>query len=370
MPPPPETLSDVLRARIARNGPILVEDWMATCLGDSQYGYYMTRDPLGSRGDFTTAPEISQMFGELLGLWAIVVWQQMHMPARVNLVELGPGRGTLMADALRAGAGVPGFLDAVQVHMVETSPVLQSRQRETLQSARPPLTWHTDVDALPEGPMIVLANEFLDALPVRQYVYQKGTWHHRAITWAEGAFKFVATDSVAPDLIPAPFRTAAEGAIYEESPAVRAVVENLAGRLSVQGGAALFIDYGHAVGGLGDTLQAVSRHGYADALAAPGDVDLTAHVDFAALAACARKTGAAVWGPLTQAGLLQRLGIDERAATLAAAIGTERAGEISAQHQRLTNVDAMGHLFKALAITHPALPAPPSFETPIPMRNR
>ncbi len=368
--PPPETLGNILRARIKRDGPISVEDWMATCLGDPQYGYYMTRDPLGSRGDFTTAPEISQMFGELLGLWAVVVWQQMHMPARVNLVELGPGRGTLMADALRAGAGVPGFLDAVQVHMVETSPTLKSRQRETVQSARSPVTWHADIDALPDGPMIVLANEFLDALPVRQYVYHKGTWRHRAVTWAEGAFTFVAADAVDPEPIPAPFRTAAEGAIYEDSPAVRAVMENLAGRLSAERGAALFVDYGHTVGGLGETLQAVSRHGYADPLAHPGDVDLTAHVDFAALAACARKAGAAVWGPLTQAALLQRLGIDERAATLAAAIGTERAGEISAQHQRLTATDAMGHLFKALAITHPAQPAPPSFETAIPMRGR
>lgn len=366
----PETLGDVLCARIENDGPIPVEDWMATCLGDPQYGYYMTRDPLGCRGDFTTAPEISQMFGELLGLWAVVVWQQMHMPAHVNLVELGPGRGTLMADAIRAAAGVPGFLDAVQVHMVETSPVLQSRQRETLQSARLPVMWHADIDALPDGPMIVLANEFLDALPVRQYVYQKGTWHHRAVTWADGAFKFVAADAVDPDLIPAPFRTAAEGAIYEDSPAVLAVTKNLAGRLSAQGGAALFIDYGHTVGGLGETLQAVSRHGYADPLAEPSDVDLTAHVDFAALVACARDAGAAVWGPLTQAALLQRLGIDERAATLAAAIGTERAGEISTQHRRLTAVDAMGHLFKALAITHPAQPAPPSFETAIPMRDR
>ena len=366
----PETLGDVLCARIENDGPIPVEDWMATCLGDPQYGYYMTRDPLGCRGDFTTAPEISQMFGELLGLWAVVVWQQMHMPAHVNLVELGPGRGTLMADAIRAAAGVPGFLDAVQVHMVETSPVLQSRQRETLQSARLPVMWHADIDALPDGPMIVLANEFLDALPVRQYVYQKGTWHHRAVTWADGAFKFVAADAVDPDLIPAPFRTAAEGAIYEDSPAVLAVTKNLAGRLSAQGGAALFIDYGHTVGGLGETLQAVSRHGYADPLAEPGDVDLTAHVDFAALVACARDAGATVWGPLTQAALLQRLGIDERAATLAAAIGTERAGEISTQHRRLTAVDAMGHLFKALAITHPAQPAPPSFETAIPMRDR
>ena len=190
------------------------------------------------------------------------------------------------------------------------------------------------------------------------------------MTWADGAFKFVAADAVDPDLIPAPFRTAAEGAIYEDSPAVLAVTKNLAGRLSAQGGAALFIDYGHTVGGLGETLQAVSRHGYADPLAEPGDVDLTAHVDFAALVACARDAGAAVWGPLTQAALLQRLGIDERAATLAAAIGTERAGEISTQHRRLTAVDAMGHLFKALAITHPAQPAPPSFETAIPMRDR
>ncbi len=368
--PSPETLGDVLRARIEKDGPISVEDWMAACLGDPQYGYYMTRDPLGRRGDFTTAPEISQMFGELLGFWAVVVWQQMHMPKRLNLVELGPGRGTLMADALRAAAGVPGFLDAVQVHLVETSPVLQSRQRETLQSVRPTVMWHADVDALPDGPMIVLANEFLDALPVRQYVHQQGTWHHRAVTWADGAFKFVATGSADPDRIPAPFRTAAEGAIYEDSPAVRAVTENLAGRLSAERGAALFIDYGHTVGGLGETLQAVSRHGYANPLAAPGDVDLTAHVDFAALKACARKAGAAVWGPLTQAALFQRLGIDERAATLAAAIGTECAGEISAQHQRLTAPDAMGHLFKALAITHPGQPAPPSFETPIPMRDR
>lgn len=367
---PTASLGDMLRARIERDGPMPVEDWMACCLGDPEHGYYMTRDPLGSRGDFTTAPEISQMFGELLGLWAVVVWQQMHMPKAFNLIELGPGRGTLMADALRAGAGVPGLLDAVNVHMVETSPVLQARQRESLQNVQVPVTWHTDIDALPDGPMILLANEFLDALPVRQYVFQQGAWYHRTVTWADDAFQFVAGDVVDTSLIPAPFRTAAEGAIFEDAPIVRGVVEKLARRLCVDGGAALFIDYGHAVGGLGETLQAVSRHGYVDPLAQPGEVDLTAHVDFAALAGCAGDVGAAVWGPLSQAALLQRLGIDERAATLAAAIGPARADEISGQHQRLTAADAMGHLFKALALTHPRQPAPPAFEAAIPGRVR
>ncbi|MEK9723414.1 MAG: SAM-dependent methyltransferase, partial [Rhodospirillaceae bacterium] len=283
-------LIDIIRRQILLQGPMTVAQYMEFCLAHPEHGYYRKRDPLGVAGDFTTAPEISQMFGELLGLWAGVVWQGMGEPNPVRLVELGPGRGTLMADARRAARMVPGFADALRVHLVETSPVLRARQAATLADADP--AWHgTDAD-IPPGPAIVFANEFLDALPVRQFQRGAAGWRERLVgLTADGErLEFVLSppQPINP-LLPDSRKTAAPGAIVEVSPAVLNIAGRLGARIVRDGGAALIVDYGGAGGA---TLQAVRDQKYWDPLAAPGDADLTAHVDFAMLTAALKATGA------------------------------------------------------------------------------
>lgn len=352
-----------LKARIEADGPMTVADWMQACLADPDHGYYMTRDPLGRKGDFITSPEISQMFGELLGLWAAVVWQQIGQPQRFNLIELGPGRGTLMSDALRAAGGVPAFIDAVQVHMVETSPVLKQRQQDALRNVAVPIDWHETLDGIPSGPSVALANEFLDALPVRQLIRADGRWCERMVGLSGDGFSFEVGSPVEDAPVSAASRDAPEGSIFEVSPAVADVTEALATRLADSGGAALLIDYGHDRSGLGETLQAIKGHEYANPLTLPGECDLTAHVDFAAVAAAAAKSGARAWGPVGQGELLERLGIGARAAQLLQGADPRQAEQIGTARHRLTAPNAMGRLFKALAITDPERPAPPGFET-------
>jgi NADH dehydrogenase [ubiquinone] 1 alpha subcomplex assembly factor 7 len=356
-------LAASLKARIQADGPLTVADWMQTCLADPEHGYYMTRDPLGRAGDFTTAPEISQMFGELLGLWAAVVWQQMGSPSRFNLIELGPGRGTLMADALRATAKVPGFADAARVHMVETSPVLRRAQQTALANVQPSVTWHDHLDEVPAGPTIVLANEFLDALPVRQLIRHGGVWHERRVGLAEFGFAFVIGEKADVAPVPSPLGDTPDGSIFEFAPAVLDVAAHLAQRLSASGGAALLIDYGHDIPGPGETLQAVRGHAFADPLSDPGQQDLTAHVDFKAFGDAAEAAGARVWGPMGQGDLLERLGIAARAAHLLVGADRTQAEHIATARRRLVDADAMGRLFQAVALTHPDAPAPPGFET-------
>ncbi|MDI3308688.1 MAG: SAM-dependent methyltransferase [Acetobacteraceae bacterium] len=322
--------------------------------------YYAARDPFGRAGDFTTAPEISQAFGECLGLWAAVTWQMMGRPDPVLLVELGPGRGTLMADALRAIAQVAGpFRAALRLHLVEASPVLRQAQGTRLGDAV--AGWHNDVASLPPGPAIILANEFLDALPIRQFVRRGAAWMERFVQ--DGAF----VELPAEDAPPLP-EDAPEGAVREISEPSRALAAALAGRLADQGGAALVTDYGAEKGGFGDTLQAMRAHAPADPLAPPGSVDLTAHVDFAAVAVAGAAAGAAVYGPLPQGLFLQRLGLMSRAAMLARA-APRQAGLILSGAERLVAPEGMGRLFKALCLCHPALPAPPGFEPDPPGRR-
>lgn len=352
-----------LRDDIQAQGPIGVDTWMQACLADPEHGYYMTRDPFGRRGDFITAPEISQMFGELLGLWAAVVWQQMGSPDAFRLVEIGPGRGTLMADALRATANVPGFAGAVNVHMVETSSALKAVQEKTLAGAVSPVNWHLDIAEVPDDPMILIANEFLDALPARQFIRHQDAWHERRIDMKRDAFVFVIGEAVDDSDIPASLREADPGSIFEVSDAVRDVTAAISARLAQSGGAALLIDYGHEKSGLGDTLQALKGHGYADPLADPGEQDLTVHVDFDAAGRSAAAAGARVWGPLAQGDLLERLGIAARAAALLAGADKSQAQDIATARRRLVDTEAMGRLFKAMALTHPDAPAPPGFET-------
>lgn len=318
--------------------------------------YARPASPFGRGGDFTTAPEISQAFGEVLGAWAAVVWGRMGRPDPVLLVECGPGRGTLMADALRAAGDVaPAFRAALRLHLVETSPALRDAQRRALGDAE--AAWHDDLATLPPGPMLLLANEFLDALPIRQFVRRGDGWAERHV--AGGAFAEMPADDP-----PAWNGEAPEGAVREVCEAAEAIIQALARRLSTQGGAALFIDYGPAESCLGESLQAVSgQQGGIDPLASPGTVDLTAHVDFAALATRAREAGAAAQGPLPQGLFLQRLGLMTRAAMLAQS-RPRLAGDILSGAERLVAAEGMGRLFKALAVCDPALAPLPGFETP------
>lgn len=310
--------------------------------------YYASRDPFA---DFTTAPELCQAFGEILGLWAAVTWAAMGRPDPVILAEAGPGRGTLMADALRAiGQAAPDFRAALRLHLVETSPRLRALQRERLPEAR----FADSVAALPDGPLLLLGNEFLDALPIRQFVRRPAGWMERFV--AAGRFAEAPADTPLPD--------APDGTVIERGEAARDLVAALAARLAAQGGAALFIDYGPAESAPGDSLQALRGGRPADPLAEPGAADLTAHVDFAALAAAARAAGAAAHGPLPQGAFLLRLGLLPRVRRLAAGETPARAAAMLATAQRLVEPDRMGRLFKVLALCHPALPIPAGFEAP------
>jgi len=314
-------------------------------MAQTNAAYYTNHDPFQ---DFTTAPEIAQMFGELLGAWAAVTWSQLGAPTPVHLVEAGPGRGTLMQDALRAMSRVaPAFAAACQVHFIETSPRLRDQQHARVPQAQ----WHETLETVPAGPAIVIANEFLDALPIRQFERRQGAWAERYV--ADGAFRLYATDMKLAPL--------EDGSVLEYGEAARAWVGALAARLTRHGGAALILDYGPARSGPGDSLQALRGGRPASPLADPGSADLTAHVDFQALAETARQAGAAPWGPLPQGELLHRLGLRPRTERLAAANPARAAALHDAAH-RLAAPQRMGALFKALAITQPTSQPPPAFE--------
>jgi NADH dehydrogenase [ubiquinone] 1 alpha subcomplex assembly factor 7 len=355
------SLAVKIRDRIRRFGPITVAEYMALALAHPEHGYYRTRDPLGAAGDFITAPEISQMFGELIGLWCAVEWQRAGAPAPVRLVELGPGRGTLMADALRAARTVPAFRDALRVHLVETSPALRQCQRRLLDGIE--IAWHENFDGVPAGPLLLIANEFFDALPIRQYVRQGGRWHERLVGLDGDRLRFLAAGDPAPEGIgfPNAVRDAPDGAIIERCPAALALAAAIGGRIAREGIAALIVDYGPERTAAGDSLQAVRGHCFHDVLADPGEADLTAHVDFESLAAVARDAGAAAFGPIAQGTLLQRLGIATRAERLAAARPAQAAA-IAESCRRLIGADGMGTLFKALALLPPGRDAPAGFE--------
>ena len=350
-------LADHLRRRIALEGPLTVAEYMRQCLLNPRHGYYMDGDPFGCGGDFITAPEISQMFGELIGLWCAVAWQQMGSPTMFRLVELGPGRGTLMADALRAASGVDGFREAVDLHVVELSPALRSAQGEVLKALEP--NFHDDLNGVPEGPLILIANEFFDALPIHQFERATGGWNERRIGLDDdGNFVFVAAPGLIWDSAPA---NATPGEIVEACPAAASVSWAIGKRLVSYGGAALIIDYGYAARQTGDTLQAVRDHVFYDIFSRPGEADLTAHVDFQALAEAAAGQGATVHGPVGQGEFLEGLGISVRAEALVKAARPEQVEAVRVAHHRLVDVDAMGCLFKALAISDPDLGPLPGF---------
>lgn len=345
-------------------GPLSVARFMQETLGHPEHGVYAAKNPIGAAGHFTTAPEISQMFGELLGVWAIALWRSMGAPKRVVLAEMGPGRGTLMKDFLRAAKIDPEFRAAIRLHLVETSPTLAALQREALGETIEDIV--TSIADLPFGPLILIANEVFDCLPVRQFQKTERGWCERLIDFdpERGGFCFVLAPEPGPAarLIPPAVAAAPLGSLAEVSPAALSLATAIAEAVAREGGGALLVDYGHAQSAPGETLQAIARHQKVDPLADPGSADLTAHVDFAALTAAATQAGGRVFGPIGQGEFLKRLGIEARAAQLKkVALNDPQRADIESALHRLTAPDQMGSLFKMLAVLHPRLPAPPGF---------
>ncbi len=341
-----------IAALIEATGPVSVADYMAMCLFDPQHGYYTTREPFGREGDFTTAPEISQMFGEIVGIWVITAWRALGSPLPVTVAEIGPGRGTLAKDMLRTIRQIaPDLHQTAEVVLIETSPRLAEIQRQTLGDEAGRTTWHHGVDALPRQPLLIVGNELFDAVPIRQYVRRSIGWNERLIGLdTRGEFGFVAGPStIGGDLLPADAPAAPEGAIVELAPARTAIMDAIAARISGDGGAGLFIDYGHERSAVGDTLQAMRNHGFDPVLAHPGEADLTAHVDFDALAREARRHGLET-ALLTQGDFLLRTGLLERAGSLGADADDLTQDRIRGEVERLASPDAMGTLFKALCV--------------------
>jgi NADH dehydrogenase [ubiquinone] 1 alpha subcomplex assembly factor 7 len=356
-----------IAARIAENGPISLEEFMTLASLHHRHGYYRTRLPIGARGDFVTAPEVHQMFGELIGLWAAEMWRLLGSPQHINLVELGPGLGTLMSDSLRAARIVPEFRAALSVHLIEASELLAEEQRRALAAHEIDVTWHAGLDDLPYGPAIVIANEFFDALPVRHYIKGREGWHERLIGLdANGRLCF----GLAPGAEALLNAEAQEGEILEIGLAGQRAMAKLADHIAHHSGAALVIDYGYVAKRAGETLQGVRGHDYADPLATPGEVDLSAHVDFAALAKAARAAGADVFGPITQGAFLSRLGIAQRAEVLKRKADSTQSAAIDAALARLALPGplagaqaSMADLFKVLAVTSSGAATPPGFES-------
>jgi SAM-dependent MidA family methyltransferase len=349
------SLRERLAAQIAADGPISVAQYMTACLHDPQFGYYATRPALGSDGDFLTAPLVSQMFGELIGVWIAASWQMMGEPRRVRLVEMGPGDGTLISDILRSTRLAPGFLDSAEVWLVEVSEPLRREQAARLGDA--PVRWAAALDEVPAGaPMLLVANELLDCLPARQFV-------RTAVGWAEQMVGLDDRRRLAFGLAPTPaaglLPDAPEGAVFEQSAAQAALGAEIGRRIAADGGAALLIDYGRSEPGFGDTLQALQRHAKVDPLASPGEADLTVHADFPAVLAAARASGAET-ALVTQAAFLANLRIGLRAEALLKA-APERSARLGRQLHRLVGADEMGELFKAACIHSPGW-SPPAFE--------
>jgi NADH dehydrogenase [ubiquinone] 1 alpha subcomplex assembly factor 7 len=357
-------LAVLLRRRIEAEGPLSFAEFMAAALGHPEHGYYMTADPFGVAGDFITAPEISQMFGELIGAWCADIWERSGRPQPVSLVELGPGRGSLMADALRILSKRPAFLDALTPRLVETSPVLRERQKRALIGTD--ATWHTRFKDLPDEPKIVIANEFFDALPVHRFLRTAAGWRERVVDIdpKTGGFRLVLTDreSAQAALIPESVGDAPIGSDAEVGAAGRLLIRHIARDIVERGGAALIVDYGPERSAPGDSVQAVRRHRPADPLADPGAADITAHVDFEALSGVAREAGAQAFGPIPQGTFLRRLGIEMRTVKLMGAAPGARAREIAAGARRLIEPDQMAPLCTARALGGPAGPAPAGFK--------
>jgi NADH dehydrogenase [ubiquinone] 1 alpha subcomplex assembly factor 7 len=347
-----------IKTLIKSSGPMPVWRYMQLCLMHPKHGYYVSRDPLGREGDFITAPEVSQMFGELLGLWAASVWKAIDSPPLLRLIEIGPGRGTMMADALRALRVLPPLYQALSIHLVEVNPVLRDKQKATLSSSRN-INWHDSIDDVPDGPSVIFANEYFDVLPIHQAVKGENGWHERTVELDDrGRLAFGMAAEPIPRfdvLLPAWVRAAPVGAVFEWRP--DAEIMKIASRVRDQEGATLIIDYGHLRSDAGDTFQAISRHSFADPLKDPGQADVTAHVDFQALVRASEDLGARVHGPVPQGDFLKRLGIENRAVSLMAKATNEASQDIASALKRLVGGGrgGMGQMFKVLGVSEPDL---------------
>ncbi len=346
-------LEPIIRDLIEAEGPISLARYMQLALQHPQYGYYVSGDPLGEAGDFTTSPEISQMFGEMVGLWCAEVWRLMGCPSRFALLEMGPGRGTLMQDALRATQKVEGFHEAMQLHLLESNATLKEAQAKRLGDFSP--RFIGDLSFLPPLPLIAVANEFFDAMPVHQYIKTLQGWRERLVGIEGGKFVFVHGGEPVP--LPLP-----DGlSFYEISPQAVGFAQDVARAVAQHGGGALIVDYGYAQPAGHDTLQAVLRHAAAPVLESPGEIDITAHVDFAALRLAAEKQGAKASRIVTQGEFLRAMGIELRAAQLKRSASDIQAQDIDSGLRRLTDSSQMGVLFKALAFVSKNLHEMPGF---------
>ncbi|MCZ4273603.1 class I SAM-dependent methyltransferase [Maritalea porphyrae] len=350
------SLSELINVQIMSQGPISLSTYMSLALTHPILGYYKKADPLGKAGDFITAPEISQMFGEMIGIWVAQTWAQLGNPKQFSLVELGPGRGTLMADCVRVLSQVPGILDAAKINLIETNPVLIEKQRANLHGHN--VVWRSEIDQLSaeDGPLIFVANEFFDALPIKQFQRANGKWHERLVGLKGGARTWGLSPTPLPDDAFPSELNAEENAIWETNFIAQQVVKDIADLINRNGGALLAIDYGYGKSQTGETLQALKAHKHVDPLAEPGEVDLTAHVDFAALADIAKQAHAKTGHLITQAVFLKAMGIEPRAHNLASA-SPEAAPKILSDLARLIENDQMGELFKVWCLYN--LPTPP-----------
>lgn len=360
-------LEERLIALIRARGPITVADYMADALMHPHDGYYTTQAAIGAGGDFTTAPEISQIFGELIGVWLVQAWTEMGEPDDFNLVELGPGRGALMADILRAARVRPRFLAAAHVWLIEASGRMRHEQKRRLAAATPaidtPIDWADNLAALPDGPMLIVANEFFDCLPIRQFVRVETGWRERLVALNDTGDRLAFTLSPTPPTPETPIPSRTEGVpgdIVEICQPAVDLMEEIALELVRRTGRALIFDYGYRSPGFGETLQAVRRHACWPVLEAPGRADITAHVDFERLIETAFDAGAAAWGPVAQGTLLDRLGLSLRVRQLCEA-APDRIEAIAAGADRIASPRHMGEIFKAICVSSPDLPAPAGF---------
>ncbi|MFO0388258.1 MAG: class I SAM-dependent methyltransferase [Alphaproteobacteria bacterium] len=357
------SLADIIAQKIKEHGPMSVAEYMSLALSEPYLGYYMRKDPLGAEGDFTTAPEISQIFGELIGAWIAQQWMHLGMPDAA-LIELGPGRGTLMADALRATKHIAGFHSSLTVHLVETSPALKHKQWNALAKTHPHIEWHETINALPDDkPWLLIANEFFDALPIRQFMHKDNMWHERMVDVdnSEFIFSVMPAEADIQKKLDSGFRRN-DGEIIELCEPALEILRVIGEHIATKGGAAMIADYGYIGGTNGDTLQAVKNHKYHNVLKDAGEADLTAHVDFSALMEVAQHAGATVYGPYPQGRVLGKLGAIPRATRLCEGLTQEGQATIMSGLKRLLAPDEMGELFKMMCIMPKHHPTPEGFE--------
>tara|TARA_Y100001970_G_scaffold294331_1_gene450752 strand:- start:55780 stop:56898 length:1119 start_codon:yes stop_codon:yes gene_type:complete len=359
------SLEIIIKKLIEKNGPISVEHYMDLALSHPEFGYYKTIDPIGTSGDFITAPEISQMFGEIIGIWVTLMHKQLSDNAQIKLIELGPGHGVLINDILRSISKIDKSPEKFETHLVEINPKLKRVQQYTLKDRE--VIWHNSINSIPPGPSIIIANEFFDALPVNQLVYDTGCWHERQISVTNDINQkliFSSGPEAKEEQLPSEIikERTEEGSIFEFSPAREKMVKILAKKISVEGGVILIIDYGHTQTAIGETLQAVKNHKFHPVLVDPGTADLTAHLDFQALQRAISNIGVLHWGPIMQSQFLRRLGIETRASYLRNNSNTQSGLEIQRALDRLIDPEQMGSMFKAIAITDDSSPMPPGFE--------